>query len=361
MEARRLADALAATVDAPRRNGRPSSPHLASRRGLWSRWAPEPDRRCRRRSVSPILSTRSSPAQRRDRSSGAAQRELQRLRPAYRDICFWPPGYGTVTGLTGLTEPDRVVAATTAASTRGGWRPSGARFGTSTGYRPVDTVVAIDTWASGRLDHAAFWRLASATVVSERDLVARWREEGGTNEENRDRLAALPPFEERLHLDDDEDARGWSCLPSSAHRWSGSRGSGRRRHCCGPRPSPCSSACPPGRTAPWISKTCWPGSAPWRTAPAWSGRSTSSRPCTGCVRPTRSASTTSPAASGPTRRSPIPAGRETWDATDLVQAWLAGGGLPVLVPFVEGRTLGDDDGLTGAVRAPGRAATGAGG
>ncbi|MDR7254714.1 hypothetical protein J2X46_003712 [Nocardioides sp. BE266] len=118
---------------------------------------------------------------------------------SFGDVCWWPTGYSAPMSLTGLTEPDRVLAAVVAAVGRHGAdevRESLGRIARQ--YGPVHVVAAIDCWAVGALDLAAFWRVATEPVVSESTLLDRWREQGGSPHDNNARRASLPAFADRL-------------------------------------------------------------------------------------------------------------------------------------------------------------------
>ena len=125
---------------------------------------------------------------------------------SHQDICFWPPGYSDMRSRTGLTEPDRVLAATVAAvHSLGADAVRGAIGGVERKYAPVDVVAAVDLWAIGSLDRAAFWRLATGPAISEATMIQRWREQGVTGDEVRERTTTRS-FAERLRLPDDPEA-----------------------------------------------------------------------------------------------------------------------------------------------------------
>lgn len=121
-------------------------------------------------------------------------------------VCWWTnsdqPGNVSV----GLTDADRVLASTIGAIHRhGSDQVRAALVGIDRRHGPVDVVRAVDTWAAGALDTATFWRLCTTPTVSGRDLMQTWREAGLDVRQARERAAALPPFVEQLHAPVDPD------------------------------------------------------------------------------------------------------------------------------------------------------------
>lgn len=142
---------------------------------------------------------------------------------SFADVCFRPDGWMENPSLTGLTEPDRVLAATVEAVERHGATSVRETLqDIERTYRPIDLVVAVDAWAAGDLDPSTFWRLASVPVVSESALLETWREQGVPGEEARARRDALPAFAERLRRPVDPE-HGALVVPSElsppAHRF----------------------------------------------------------------------------------------------------------------------------------------------
>ncbi len=124
---------------------------------------------------------------------------------SYVDICWWPYGYSEPRGPTGLTEPDRVLAATVQAIHRhGASRVRASVRGIERQYDPLDLVVAVDAWIGEGLDSMAFWRIATGPVISESELPSLRREQGETLPEAR-RRRGESQFFERLRLPDDPE------------------------------------------------------------------------------------------------------------------------------------------------------------
>ncbi len=98
---------------------------------------------------------------------------------SYEDISYRPPTHMPSPRLTGLTEPDRVLAATvTAVDGYGVATERETLGGIERKYAPLDVVYEIDDWASDDLDVAVFWRLAIGPVASEATETERWRQQG---------------------------------------------------------------------------------------------------------------------------------------------------------------------------------------
>ena len=228
-------------------------------------------------------------------------------------------------GLTGLTEPDRVLAATVEAIHRHGCVEVRASLrGIHRKYPPLDLVAAVDAGPGEGLDAAIFWRLATGPAVSERALVNSWREQGAGPREANERRAGLPPFAERLRLPDDPEV-GALVVPWGAGNAPGKVRFPRAppRHCCGPNPRPVLLSVPT-----WRDGTLGVEDLLRRLDVVARG--------SGVVGPidlvqalhrlrevdARLVDDVPERDPGPTRSSPTLDGRKSWDATDLVQKWL---------------------------------------
>jgi hypothetical protein len=109
------------------------------------------------------------------------------------DVCFWPPAYGPRSPSTGLTNPELVLATTVRAiHQHGADTVRGVLAGMARQYPPLDVVAAIDLWVAGRLDVAAYWRVAlrARTCHSVAEELAA--DPAVTPDERRERLRALP-------------------------------------------------------------------------------------------------------------------------------------------------------------------------
>jgi len=249
---------------------------------------------------------------------------------SYHDICHRDPNYGRSPSTTGLTEPDRVLAATlTAIQRNGAAEVRAALTGIERRYGPLDVVVAIDCWVADVLDPSTFWRVAHGPVVAESALTRRWREEGMETAAANAKRAALPAFSERLRLPDDSEANAL-VVPSEL-------------------------AAPLARFAFLrAAELLMLADAPFLAAPSWADGTLDLesllvrldeaaagpgsvvgpldlvqalhrlRPCD----PARAAEVPAGLRTAPAFTDPE--GRDSWDASGLVRQWLTEGGLPTL-------------------------------
>ena len=338
MEARRLAAALTReSEDAVVVSLRAGDTDLASlpRRGLWESMAtPGPPLPSSVRLADPVdtlVARGTDLGGLRDllceNYNGYAQ--------SYGDISFRPPTHMPSPSLTGLTEPDRVLAATvTAVDGFGVAAVREALGGIERKYAPLDVVYAIDLWASDDLDVAStFWRLAIGPVASEATVTERWRQQGRqSRDEVRDRRSSAPSFAERLRLPQrpGDGCRGRAASaghPAGAvHLPAGRRGAapGRPRP---RRPQPSDL----GRRHPGARRPA--GAASERSR---QGRVVGPLDLVQALHRLRDADPVRidnvPTGLRTDPRFTHPSGEEEWDATDLVQRWLAHGGIPVLEP-----------------------------
>ncbi|MGI8626409.1 MAG: hypothetical protein ACR2J5_07545 [Geodermatophilaceae bacterium] len=207
MEARRLAAALAGTDEetaAAALRAEHPVPAAPARRGLWALMSEdtEPLPSTVRITDDPLLARAATLHGLRE----VLAENFNGYSQSFADVCWWPSGYADPGGLTGLTDPDRVLAATVEAIHRHGPVEVRASLrGLDRQYGPLDLVAAVDAWTGESLDAATFWRLATGPVVSEQALMKLWREQGDRNREANERRAALPHFAERLRLPDHPD------------------------------------------------------------------------------------------------------------------------------------------------------------
>lgn len=254
----------------------------------------------------------------------------------FDDVSYRPSGYSQHAESSGLTYPERVLAATVEAINRhGADAVRTALAGIDRYYGPLDVVVAIDTWAAGTLDSAALWRVLHGSVPLQvlRDV---WQSQGIGPAEVHDRARALPPFSTRLAEPDHPDVQALVLpfeLTAPVERLAFVR------------------AAEVLLRAEWRPST----SRPMLCTPTWAD-------CTldfdDLLPRLRQAASNADATVGPVdlvqalhRLRPVdPAravevpdglrtdvlfaehGERSWDATDLVRTWIARGGLPDLEP-----------------------------
>ena len=198
---------------------------------------------------------------------------------------------------------------------------------------PLDVVYAIDLWASDDLDVAAFWRLAIGPVASEATVTERWRQQGRqSRDEVRDRRSSAPSFAERLRLPNDPEMDAVvvpRALGTPLERFTFLRAA--------------EALLRADRDPVVLSHPTWADGtleledllARLRNVAA-KGRVVGPLDLVQALHRLRDADPVRiddvPTGLRTDPRFTHPSGEEEWDATDLVQRWLAHGGIPVLEP-----------------------------
>lgn len=120
------------------------------------------------------------------------------------DVCHWPEHYQPPSAKSGLTFPERVLAATVAAVRRhGAAAVRDALRCISRQYEPLDVILAVDLWVAGELDECGVWRVARAPGASLARLRRAWQDAGVDPGQLHERAGLLPPFGVRLAQPDD--------------------------------------------------------------------------------------------------------------------------------------------------------------
>lgn len=129
----------------------------------------------------------------------ALEADFNHYAQSHGDVSFWGTGYSELSPATNLTYPDRILAATVRAIHVLGAEPVRAALaGIERRYEPLDVVTAIDAWAAGRLDVAAFWRVARRSRTHHEVTQVWWNDPTMPPEQARERSLALPGLVEAL-------------------------------------------------------------------------------------------------------------------------------------------------------------------